>query len=410
MTAVVGVIASALFFTPLLPGPTYRAMGSGPDVIACVVVTSLTSALAVRLVAPRLAGVFANSVASAVTRSGLALALALALIWFGRTRLRSFGEGYADFVWVYPVVGVPLVYVAFAWAEMRTDWSLRVRTPAVRPLRLAWVAVLVAVVVAACVRSFTQPPGRDLGRWLRAMPVVGSISRVEPVLDETPRDYVYTVDATRFRRTCDNNGCSLALVTPTGEPTFRQWRVGHDAFEVRDDPRLGVMVFTNAQTRFAFHRATGRYFNVRGWHVVVGSAPPPSWVLAALVGLVASTLALVAFRRAPASLLAWRDARAGQLSAHGAIDFGDGAADLRLDDARDLAPGAVLVDFARHTHDHGPFRGSTPSALVAVTNSSHADVESAVAHVEESGEGFALLLATTACAPLLVEAACQFGG
>lgn len=407
--AVAGVLASAVAFASLWPHPPFRPMGGGSDVIARVVLTSLASALAVRLAAPRFAGVFASSIGFLATLPAFFLTPALSLVWLGWTRLRSFGEGYADFVWVYPVVAMPLVSVLVSWSAIRSDWSLYVRTRAARQLRVVWSALLVAVVVAAIVRSVAQPPGRDVERWLRAMTVVGSIPRVEATPSNARSDDVYTIHAARVHRVCERDGCYLAVVTPTGESTFHQWRVGRDAFEVRYDPRLDVLVFTNARVRFAFHRNDGQYFNVRGWHLIVGCAPPLSWAYAGLAGLVASALALLAFRRAPASLLAWRGARAGQLLASGAIDFGDGAAVIRPTDARDLAPGAVMVDFARHAHEHGPFRGSTAHDVIAATTGSHADVEAAIAHVEESGEAFALLLATTACAPLLVEAVCQLG-
>ena len=146
---------------------------------------------------------------------------------------------------------------------------------------------------------------------------------------------------------------------------------------------------------------------MRAWHMASGRAPPRSWVLAALVGLATSALALAAFRRPPPSLLAWRGARAGLLSADGAITFGEGAADLRLPDARGLAAGPVLVRFAHHALDDGPFRATTAHDVEAFAPGTLDDVEAAVAHVEDSAASLALLLATTACAPLLVEAACQ---
>jgi hypothetical protein len=404
--AVAGLFVSAVSFAPLWFGLLRGRQPSAPDVIAIVVFASLASAFAMRLVAPRVAGVFASSVTSTATRSALLLAASLAFVWFGVRKVHSFGESYGDVFWMYPIVGIAHVSVFVSWSETRSDWTLDVRVSAVRWLRVVWSAVLVAVVAAACVRSVTQP-AHDTERRMREGPVVGAIPSVEHDLTDASREYFYTIDTERFHRVCERSFCYLARVTPTGDATFHAYRVGPYAAEVRYDRRLDALLFTNAHGRVAFHRKNGQYFNVRRWHLVAGSAPPSSWVFAGLAGLVASAVALVAFRRAPASLLAWREARAGQRSASGAIDFDDGATVLHVADAHDLAAGPVLVDFARHTHDHGPFRGSTAHDVVAVAQGTHADVEAAIAHAEDSGEAFALLLATTACAPLLVEALCQ---
>ncbi len=160
------------------------------------------------------------------------------------------------------------------------------------------------------------------------------------------RDEVRIAGKTLHRSCTPEGHCQVSFGTPAdgslsfGEPVEldSRWPVS-----VRHDAAHDLWLMGESFNIIAVDGATGGVVDVETRRIADSLAPPRGWVIAGVGGLALALLALllaaVAWGRAHIA----RRARAGQMDAHGGVDFDDGLTPQRGISTSSTAPGPVLA-------------------------------------------------------------------
>jgi hypothetical protein len=271
-------------------------------------------------------------------------------------------------------------------------------------------AILLA---AALVRAVRFPAADD---YVRSLPVVARVraasgvpTKVDfpagnPTGEVGPAEvYDDRVEGVTLRRTCFDQGCRSALVTPGTPPATI--RLGHTNGEaqrellVRRDAAHDLWVVEGSWPQpFLGADLHDGDVTVRG--VASAVSPARGWLLGAAAGLLVAGLAMVRRRQVAAFLPLVRAGREGVLEANGLVTLTDGDLPLPVAPGPSLAAGPVVV-LPAPLVTGGTYRGEGPPrearVLCGTRDALLASVQDRLAHLDALTVTFLLLL----CAPLL---------